>query len=81
MRRSYAATIHQIDSDLIRDSSLVDSYFLIAGRFPYACPAPAIRSSFIGRDDDLAALEQLVLEPGVRLVTVTGQEASAKRAW
>jgi predicted ATPase/DNA-binding CsgD family transcriptional regulator len=35
-------------------------------------PAPGIRSSFIGRDDDLAALEQLVLEPGIRLVTVTG---------
>lgn len=34
--------------------------------------APAIRSSFIGRDSDLAALERLVLDPDIRLVTVTG---------
>lgn len=33
---------------------------------------PAIRSSFIGRAGDLAALERLTLEPEIRLITVTG---------
>jgi predicted ATPase/DNA-binding CsgD family transcriptional regulator len=32
----------------------------------------AIRSSFIGRDRDLAALERMLLRPETRLVTVTG---------
>jgi predicted ATPase/DNA-binding CsgD family transcriptional regulator len=34
--------------------------------------APALRSSFIGRESDLAALERLVLDAETRLVTVTG---------
>ena len=35
-------------------------------------PIPSIRSSFIGRDHDLAALERVLVSPETRLVTVTG---------
>jgi predicted ATPase/DNA-binding CsgD family transcriptional regulator len=35
-------------------------------------PAPPIRSSFIGRDDDLAAIAELTRQPYHRLLTITG---------
>ena len=35
-------------------------------------PAPAIRSTFVGRDDDLAALSRLISRPMTHLLTITG---------
>ena len=35
-------------------------------------PLTSIRSSFIGRERDLAALARLIRQPAIRLVTVTG---------
>jgi len=41
-------------------------------------PAAPIRSSFIGRERDLAALEQLARRPETRLITVTGSGGVGK---
>ena len=39
---------------------------------PEASPLPAPLSSFVGRDDDIAAVADLLADPAARLITLTG---------
>jgi predicted ATPase len=47
-------------------------------RHPAGHNLPASRTSFIGRSAELAALEPMLLDPGIRLVTLTGPGGTGK---
>jgi predicted ATPase len=51
---------------------------LTAPEAPVGAPPPAQLTSFIGREREIAAVQQLVSLPGTRLVTLTGAGGSGK---